>query len=134
MRIGIAPFNILVQQISYTKNIKIFIILKCNIEKVLALKSTINLAKKLSIKYHNFFDILSQADSDILLPHHLYNHKIPLLKKKTLLLNLLYSISQDKLKILKKYLEKNLSKGFIRASFFSTISLVLFACKLRGGL
>ena len=43
-------------------------------------------------------------------------------------------MSQDELKVLKKYLEENLNKGFIRASCSSTTSLVLFARKLEGGL
>ena len=46
----------------------------------------------------------------------------------------LYSMSQDELKVLKKYLEENLSKGFIRASSFPAASLVLFARKPGGGL
>ena len=47
---------------------------------------------------------------------------------------LLYSMSQDKLKVLKKYLEENLSKGFIRASFSPVASPVIFACKPEDGL
>ena len=43
-------------------------------------------------------------------------------------------MSQDELKVLKKYLKKNLSKGFIRASSFPAASLVLFARKPEGGL
>ena len=36
--------------------------------------------------------------------------------------------------VLKKYLKKNLNKGFIRASSFSTMSSIFFTCKPRGGL
>ena len=43
-------------------------------------------------------------------------------------------MSQDELKILKKYLKEKLNKGFIRASSSSAASLVLFACKPEGGL
>ncbi len=43
-------------------------------------------------------------------------------------------MSLDELKVLKKYLEENLSKGFIRASSFPAASPVLFAHKPRGGL
>ncbi len=46
----------------------------------------------------------------------------------------LYSISQDELKVSKKYLEKNLSKGFIRANSSPVASPVLFARKPGGGL
>jgi hypothetical protein len=38
-------------------------------------------------------------------------------------------MSEDELLVLRKFLEKNLSKGFIQASLFLVISLVLFAKK-----
>jgi hypothetical protein len=41
---------------------------------------------------------------------------------------------KDKLLVLRKFLEKNLSKGFIRASLSPTAFLVLFAKKPSGGL
>ena len=47
---------------------------------------------------------------------------------------LLYGIGQDELEVLKKYLEDNLSKGYIRASFSPATAPVLFVMKLRGGL
>ena len=43
-------------------------------------------------------------------------------------------MSQDKLKVLKKYLEKNLSKEFIKASSSSNTSSILFARKPRNNL
>ena len=132
--IGAAPFNTLVQQASHAKNMEIFSILIRDIEKALAPKSTTDLAKKLSIEYHNLLDVFPQSDSDILPPHRLYDHKIPLIEEKTPPWGLLYSMSQDKLKILKKYLEENLNKGFIRASSSPSASLILFARKPEGGL
>ena len=81
--IRVAPFNTLVQRASHTKNIVIFSILICNIKKVLALKSTINSVKKLLTEYHDFLNIFSQADLDIISPHRLFNHKIPLMEKYT---------------------------------------------------
>ena len=46
----------------------------------------------------------------------------------------LYGMSRDKLQILKKYLEDNLSKGFIQASSLSATALVLFVKKPGGSL
>ena len=132
--IGAAPFNMLVQQASYAKNMEIFSILIRNIKKALAPKSTTNPTKKLPTEYHDFFDVFFQADSNILPLHHPYDHKIPLMEEKTPPWSLLYSMSQDKLKVLKKYLEKNLSKGFIRASSSPALSHVFFASKPEGGL
>ena len=113
---------------------EIFGILIHDIEKALAPISTTNPAKKLPTKYHNFLNIFSRADLDILSLHHSYDYKILLMKKKPPSWGLLYSMSQDKLKVLKKYLEKNLSKGFIRASSSLTMSPILFTCKPGGGL
>ena len=129
-----APFNTLVQQVSHAKNMEIFSILIYNIEKTLAPKSTTDPTKKLPIKYHDFLNIFPWADSDILPSHRPYDHKIPLMEEKTPPWGLLYSMSQDELKVLKKYLKENLSKGFIRANSSSTVSLMLFARKPRGGL
>ena len=46
----------------------------------------------------------------------------------------LYGMSRDKLQVLKKYLEENLSKGFIWASFSPAAAPVLFFKKPGGGL
>ena len=43
-------------------------------------------------------------------------------------------MSADELKVLKAYIEKMVDKSFIRASFLSAVSSVLFAKKLAGGL
>ena len=132
--IGAAPFNTLVQRASYAKNMEIFSISIRDIEKALAPKSTTDPAKKLPTEYHDFLDVFSRADSDILPPHRPYDHKIPLMDEKTPPWGPLYSMSQDELKVLKKYLEENLSKGFIRASSSPAASPVLFARKPGGGL
>ena len=43
-------------------------------------------------------------------------------------------MSQKELQVLKKSLEENLAKGFIRTSSFPAAALVLFAKKPGGGL
>ena len=62
---------------------EIFSISICNIKKALTLKFTTNPVKKLLTEYHDFLDIFSKADSDILPPHHRYDHKISLIEEKT---------------------------------------------------
>ena len=37
-----------------------------------------NIKVKLSLKYQNFLDVFDQAQTDKLLSHHLYDHKIKL--------------------------------------------------------
>ena len=105
LMIEAALFNTLVQQATHAKNMEIFNISICNIEKALTLKSITNSAKKLPTKYHDFLNIFSQADSDILPLYPPYDHKILLMEEKTLPWGLLNSISQDELKVLKKYLK-----------------------------
>ena len=46
----------------------------------------------------------------------------------------LYGMSRDELQVLKKYLEDNLSKRFIWASFLTAAAPVLFVKKPGGGL
>ena len=113
---------------------EIFSISMRNIEKALASKFTTNPAKKLPTKYHDFVNVFFWADSDIPPAHRPYDHKIPLMEEKTPPWDSLYSMSQDELKVLKKYLEENLGKGFIRASSSPAMSPVLFACKPEDGL
>ena len=72
---------------------EIFSILIRDIEKALAPKSTISLAKKLPTEYHDFLNIFSWADLNILPLHHLYNYKIPLMEEKTAPWGFLYSMS-----------------------------------------
>lgn len=40
-------------------------------------------------EYHDFLDVFSKADSDVLLPHRPYDHKIPLMEGKIRLWGLL---------------------------------------------
>ncbi len=81
--IGAAPFNTLVQRASCAKNMEIFSISIRDIEKALAPRSTTDPAKKLPTEYHDFLDVFSRADSDILPSHRPYDHKIPLMEDKT---------------------------------------------------
>lgn len=97
--------------------------------KIFAPKSTTDTGNKSSTKYYKFIDVLSLRDLDRLLLHHLYDLKIPLPKKNTLFLELLYSMSKDKQKCLKKYFKKHFDKSFIDASFFFSMFLVLFTRK-----
>lgn len=82
--IGIVLFNFIVQKTSQTKDILIFNFLICNIEKIIALKSSSNSIKKLSIEYHKFLNIFSWVNSKILSPHQSYDHKILLIKREIL--------------------------------------------------
>ena len=66
--------------------------------------------------------------------YQLNNYKIELKLDIELNYNSLYLISQDELKILKKYLDDNLVKRFIRSNSFLVILLILFIKKLNKNL
>jgi hypothetical protein len=83
--------------------------------------------------YYEFLLVFDQQEADKLPPYKEYNHKIEFLLGKLLPAGPLYSISENKLLVLYKFLEKNLSKGFIQANLFLVASLVLFAKKPSRG-
>jgi hypothetical protein len=64
-------------------------------------------------EYHKFLPLFSEAEANKLLPYHPYDHRIPLKEGFTPPFRPIYSLSQTELEALKKWLEENLSKGFI---------------------
>jgi len=81
---------------------------------------------KLSLKYHDYLDMFDRAMTDQLSSHHLYDHKIELIDKKTSSRSRLYHMSDYKLQKMKNYLIKHLNKSFISSSSISYTSLILF--------
>jgi hypothetical protein len=100
-----------------------------DIRKILQPKIIINLTTKLLKYYYKFLLVFDQQETNKLPFYKEYNHKIEFLLGKLLPAGPLYNISEDELLVLYKFLEKNLSKGFIRASLSPAVSLVLFAKK-----
>ncbi len=84
---------------------------------------------KLSSKYHEFLDVFDRAQSDKLLPHRFYDHKIELISDSTLSRCRAYRMFPVKLLKVKKYLNENLSKKFITSSQTLYFFLILFALK-----
>ena len=85
-------------------------------------------------EYHDFLDVFSKKDSDTLLPHQKYDHKIHLEEEQKPGYAPLYKMSPEELDAVKKYLDSHLAKKFIQASSASYSSPVLFAKKLGGGI
>jgi len=71
---------------------------------------------KLSSKYHEFLDVFDRAQSNKLLSHRFYDHKIKLISDSTLSHCRIYQMFSVKLLKVKKYLNENLSKRFITSS------------------
>ncbi len=84
---------------------------------------------KLPPKYHEFLDVFDRAQSDKLLPHRFYDHKIELISDSTFPRCRAYRMSSVKLLKVKEYLNENLSKRFITSSQTLYSSPVLFALK-----
>ena len=100
-----------------------------NIDKALKITSFVDSVTLLSPEYHDFLDVFSRELTDTLSERRSYDHKIQLQKGKTSTFGPLYDMSQDELRILKKYLKNNLTKDFIQASSSSATSSILFVKK-----
>jgi len=77
------------------------------------------------------YEILKQPEMS-LSEHKPWDHKILLLNDKQPKWMPLYSMSEDQLKKVRTYLDKNLRRGFIRSSKSSTEYLILFVSKKNG--
>jgi transposase InsO family protein len=86
-------------------------------------------------EYHTFLDLFDEAKSDQLPPHRPYDHKIPLKdSSSTPPFSPMYSMSHNELETVRKYIEENLSKGFIRSSSSPAGAPILFVKKKDGSL
>ena len=81
-----------------------------------------------------FHEVFSRTEADKLPPHRDCDHKIELKPGETPPWGPLYNMSVAELKVLRKWLDENLEKGFIRASTSPAAAPVLFARKPGGGL
>jgi len=116
------------------KGYTVFAMTLQDIEKALAPKVTIDPCEKLPKEYYEFLDVFSKKEADKLPPYRLYNHKIQLKEGAKPPFGPLYNMLRGELLVLRKHLEENLGKGFIRASRSPTASPVIFVRKLGGRL
>ncbi len=84
---------------------------------------------KLSSKYHKFLDVFDWTQSNKLLFHRFYDHKIELISDSTSSCCWIYQMFFVKLLKVKKYLNENLLKRFITSSQTLYFFLVLFILK-----
>jgi hypothetical protein len=92
-------------------------------------KETKNISDIIPPEYHKFPPLFSEVKANKLPPHHLYDHRIPLKEGFTPAFGPIYSLSRTELEALKKWLDENLSKGFIRASSSPAGAPILFVKK-----
>ncbi len=125
-----APFTALIKKKSH----QIFAASMRDIEKALQDKPIINPATILPSEYHEYLDVFSKKAADTLPPHRSYDHTISIEPGKSPPFGPLIGMSQDELKVLKKYLKEHLFKGFIHASSSPAAAPVLFVKKPEGEL
>jgi len=65
-------------------------------------------------EYHEFADIFSKTEAEVLAPHRPYNLKINLEEGAQPLVGLIYSLLISEQEALKEFIEENLNMGFIR--------------------
>jgi len=85
-------------------------------------------------QYHDLLPVFDRQESNELPPHRSYDHAIDLNPGKEPPYGPLYGMSREETEELRKELETQLTKGFIRASKSPAASPVLFVRKPGGGL
>ena len=114
---------------------KIYSVSLRDIEQALKPKAKTNPATVLPEHYKKFLKVFSYEEANKLPPHHPgVDHIIKMQPGTQPPAGPLYGMSRNELQVLKKYLKKNLSKGFIWASSLPAAAPVLFVKKHGGGL
>ncbi len=144
--INAASFKTLLNHLKKNK-IEVFALFMMNINRKIAYNTqcdlnTLNISSinktaqnlkdikaKLSSKYHEFLDVFDRVQSNKLLSHCFYDHKIELINDSTLFRCRVYQMFSVKLLKVKKYLNENLSKKFITSSQTLYFFFVLFTLK-----
>ena len=85
-------------------------------------------------EYHNFADVFSKFKAGVLADHCPYDLKITLDKGASPPLGPIYSLSQEELLALHKFINENMATGFIRPSRSPHGAPVLFIRKKDGSL
>jgi len=149
--IDAASFKTLLNHLKKNK-IEVFVLFMMNINRKIAYNtqydlnalniSSINetaqnlkdIKAKLSLKYHEFLDVFDWVQSNKLLSHCFYDHKIELINDSTSSCCRVYWMFSVKLLKVKKYLNENLSKKFITSSQTLYFFFVLFVLKANENL
>ena len=79
-------------------------------------RKNIDPATKFPKQYHSYLDAFSKKEADTLPKHRTYNYAIYLKEGSQPPASALYGISRNEMQELRRYLDENLARGFIRAS------------------
>ena len=89
---------------------------------------------ELPLEYQDFASLFSEDRANELPPHRPGDHRIELKEGATPSFGPLYSLSRHELEALRKWLDENLAKGFIRPSSSPAGAPILFVKKKDGSL
>jgi len=93
-------------------------------------ETTQDITKKLvSPEYHDYFVLFSEKEAWILPPSQYVDYAIPLIDGAKPPFGWMYSMSDAELKEVRRWIDENLSKSFIRASSLSAASPFVFVKK-----
>jgi hypothetical protein len=115
------------------RNCQLFTVIIKDINRYLQNASPLKPRDLLPEELKNYADVFSPREAEKFPPYRNYDHNIRLQEGKTPPFGLLYPMFRNELIALKKWLEKNLRKGFIRPSSLFAAFLVLFVKKADGG-
>jgi hypothetical protein len=93
-------------------------------------KDKTNITDIMPPEYHKFLTLFSAVQANKLPPQYLYDHCIPLKEGFTPWFRPIYSLSRTELEALRKWLDENLSKGFIHTSSSPASAPLLFFKKV----
>ena len=85
-------------------------------------------------QYHDLLPLFTKKEADKLPPHQYVDYAIPLIQDKNPPMGRMYSMSDSELTEVRKWIQENMSKGFIRNSSSSCASSILFVKKKDGSL
>ena len=89
---------------------------------------------KIPAEYHEFAKVFSKEEADKLPEHRHYDHTIPLQEGTTPPFGPIYNLAPAELEVLRKYVDDNLRKQFIRHSQSPAAAPILFVKKPDGTL
>uniref|UniRef100_A0A8C5LLF5 ribonuclease H n=1 Tax=Leptobrachium leishanense TaxID=445787 RepID=A0A8C5LLF5_9ANUR len=84
--------------------------------------------------YEEYSDVFQSTGTDTLPPHRVYDCPIDLYPGSPIQFGRVYPLSEPELKVLKEYIDENLTKGFIRPSTSTAGAPIFFVGKKDGGL
>jgi len=90
--------------------------------------------QKIATEYHEFFAVFTRKEPTTPPPHTMQDHHIPLEKEKTPPYEPLRPLNNEKMKVLKEYLDINEKQGWIQASTSPAGAPIHFIIKKDGGL